>query len=91
MTLEDELRAIVRPKLKGKDVDLNMKLSDAGLDSLDLVEIGFDVEDKFRIQLPPLAAQAGDVTLMDLYRLVEEKLAAKAQGATDKPVNESSS
>jgi acyl carrier protein len=92
MTLEDELRAIVRTKLaKGGDVDLNAKLADAGLDSLDLVEIGFDVEDKFRIQLPPLAGQAADVTFMDLYRLVEEKLAVKAEGPMDKPVSESPS
>jgi acyl carrier protein len=92
VTLEDELRAIVRRKLTtGGDIDLNMKLADAGLDSLDLVEIAFDVEDKYRIQLPPLAGQATDVTLMDLYRLVEEKLAAKAEPAMDKQASESSS
>jgi hypothetical protein len=46
-----------------------------------VVEIAFDVEDKFRIQLPPLASQVADVTFQDLKRLVEEQLAAKAAGA----------
>jgi len=46
-----------------------------------VVEIAFDVEDRFRIQLPPLAGQITDVTFLDLYRLVEERLAAKAPEA----------
>jgi acyl carrier protein len=83
MDTEQELRAIVIKKLTpGANIDMNTKLADAGLDSLDVVEIAFDVEDRFRIQLPPLAGQITDVTFLDLYRLVEEKLAAKAAEAT---------
>jgi acyl carrier protein len=83
MDTEQELRAIVIKKLTpGTQIDMNTKLADAGLDSLDVVEIAFDVEDRFRIQLPPLAGQITDVTFLDLYRLVEEKLAAKAAEAT---------
>jgi acyl carrier protein len=83
MDTEQELRAIVIKKLTpGATIDMNTKLAEAGLDSLDVVEIAFDVEDKFRIQLPPLAGQITDVTFLDLYRLVEEKLAAKATEAT---------
>jgi acyl carrier protein len=82
MDTEQELRAIVIRKLTpGAEIDMNTKLADAGLDSLDVVEIAFDVEDKFRIQLPPMAGQITDVTFRDLYRLVEEKLAAKAAEA----------
>jgi acyl carrier protein len=82
MDTEQELRAIVIRKLTpGATIDMNTKLADAGLDSLDVVEIAFDVEDRFRIQLPPLAGQITDVTFLDLYRLVEEKLAAKAAEA----------
>jgi acyl carrier protein len=82
MDTEQELRAIVKKKLTpGAEIDMNTKLADAGLDSLDVVEIAFDVEDRFRIQLPPMAGQITDVTFLDLYRLVEEKLAAKAAGA----------
>jgi acyl carrier protein len=82
MDTEQELRAIVIRKLTpGAQIDMNTKLADAGLDSLDVVEIAFDVEDKFRIQLPPMAGQITDVTFRDLYRLVEEKLAAKAAEA----------
>ena len=82
MDTEQELRAIVKKKLTpGVEIDMNTKLADAGLDSLDVVEIAFDVEDRFRIQLPPMAGQITDVTFLDLYRLIEEKLAAKAAGA----------
>jgi acyl carrier protein len=83
MDIEQELRAIVRTKLNpDTEIDSSTKLADAGLDSLDVVEIAFDVEDKFRIQLPPLASQITEVTFQDLKRLVEEQLAAKAAGAT---------
>lgn len=83
MNIEHELRAIIVKKLTPEaQIDSSTKLADAGLDSLDVVEIAFDVEDKFRIQLPPLASQMGEVTFQDLQRLVEEQLAAKAAGAT---------
>ena len=82
MDIEQELRAIVKKKLtSGTEIDSSTKLADAGLDSLDVVEIAFDVEDKFRIQLPPLASQVTEVTFKDLQRLVEEQLAAKTAGA----------
>ena len=83
MNIEHELRAIIGKKLTpDAQIENSTKLADAGLDSLDVVEIAFDVEDKFRIQLPPLASQIGEVTFQDLQRLVEEQLAAKAAGAT---------
>jgi len=82
MDIEQELRAIVRRKLNPEaQIENTTRLAEAGLDSLDVVEIAFDVEDKFRIQLPPLASQVTDVTFQDLKRLVEEQLAAKAAGA----------
>lgn len=82
MDLEGELREILRKKLpKDTNIDGNAKLSEVGLDSLDVAEIAFDVEDKFRIQLPPLAAQIGEVTFMDLFRLVKEGIAAKTEEA----------
>ena len=74
--LEGELRAILRKKVAA-DVEPGMTLADAGLDSLDLIEIGFDIEDKFRIQLPPFADQPANVTLADLLRLVQETLSAR--------------
>ena len=81
MDVEQELLSIVRMKLApGVEIDISTKLVDAGLDSLDVIELAYDVEDKFRIQLPPLAGQITDVTFLDLYRLVEEKLAARGPG-----------
>jgi acyl carrier protein len=82
MDIEQELRAILTKKLNpDTQIDNSTKLAEAGLDSLDVVEIAFDLEDKFHIQLPPLASQVSDVTFQDLKRLVEEQLAAKATGA----------
>jgi acyl carrier protein len=84
MNVEDELRVILRKKLaKDAPLDRNTKLADAGLDSLDIVEIAFDVEDKFRIQLPQVAAQTGEITFLDLYRLVEERLGAQTPEPAD--------
>jgi acyl carrier protein len=96
MDVESELRAILKKKLaKDAQLDMNTRLADAGLDSLDIVEIAFDVEDKFHIQLPPIAGQIAEVTFMDLYRLVEERLGAPmpetVDGKTASPIQEAHS
>jgi acyl carrier protein len=57
MDVEQEVLAIVRMKVPpGTEIDMNTKLSDAGLDSLDVIELAYDAEYKFHIELPPLAA-----------------------------------
>ena len=76
MDVEQELQAIVTKKVKDH-LELGTKLTDAGLDSLDIIEIAFDIEDKFKIQLPQIAGEMVTFTYGDLCRLVEQQLAAK--------------
>ncbi len=86
MNVNDELKAIVAKKAK-QDFGPATTLSEAGLDSLDVIEIAFDIEDKFRIELPQTQHEMITFTYGDLCRLVEERIAAKADGAASAPVN----
>jgi acyl carrier protein len=84
MDVERELQAIVRKKIKHELV-ADAKLVDAGLDSLDVIELAFDIEDEFKVQLPQIGAELISFTYGDLCRLVEKQLAAKAQNALAAP------
>ncbi len=86
MNVEQELRTIVGHKVKD-GIGETTKLADAGLDSLDLIEIAFDIEDKFQIQLPQMGSEMLSVTLDDLCRLVEQQLAAKSDAALVLPAS----
>ena len=77
MDVEQELQAIVRKKVKA-DLAADTKLMDAGLDSLDVMELAFDIEDRFKIQLPQVGAELVSFTYGDLCRLVEKQLASQA-------------
>lgn len=80
MDIEQQLQAILRTKLK-EDIGPSTKLSDAGLDSLDVIEMGFDIEDKFKIQLPQIGGEMISFTYGDLLNLVEQQLAASNDAA----------
>ena len=80
MNVEEELLAIVRRKT-ANEIGAGTKLTDAGLDSLDVIEIAFDIEDQFKIQLPQMAGEMMTFTYGDLCRLVEQQLAAKPDAA----------
>ena len=84
MDVEQELQAIVAKKVKD-DLEPGTKLVDAGLDSLDVMELAFDIEDEFKVQLPQIGAELISFTYGDLCRLVEKQLAAKADGALAVP------
>jgi acyl carrier protein len=60
-------------------------LMDAGLDSLDVMELAFDIEDRFKIQLPQIGAELISFTYGDLCRLVEKQLASQADSALAVP------
>jgi len=60
-------------------------LVDAGLDSLDVMELAFDIEDRFKVQLPQIGTELISFTYGDLCRLVENQLAAEAEGAFAAP------
>jgi acyl carrier protein len=86
VNVDEELKAIVAKKAK-QDFGAATTLAEAGLDSLDVIEIAFDIEDKFQIELPQTQHEMITFTYGDLCRLVEEKVAAKADGAPSAPVN----
>ena len=76
MDIEQELQAIVRTKLK-ENICSSTKLADVGLDSLDMIEMAFDIEDKFKIQLPQIGSELISSTYGDLRNLVEQQLVAR--------------
>ncbi len=82
MDLENELRAIIQKKMtSGGDIVGGTKLSEIGLDSIDVVEIVFEIEDKFQIQLPQNNEEMASATFADLCRLVEDSIKARSAGA----------
>ena len=83
MSIEAELRGIIIKKApEGTEFSLDSKLVEIGLDSLDVIEIVFEIEDKYGIQLPQNDEEAASATFRDLCDLVEGQLAAKpADGA----------
>jgi acyl carrier protein len=76
MSVEDDLRSIIQKKTpEDTEFGLESKLVDIGLDSLDVIEIVFEIEDKFRIQLPQNDEETGTATFGDLCEMVEEHIA----------------
>ena len=77
MNVEQEMQAIIGKKVKDH-LEPDTKLMDAGLDSLDVMELAFDIEDRFMVQLPQIGTELISFTYGDLCRLVEKQLEAKA-------------
>ena len=84
MNVERELQTIIGTKVKDH-LESGTKLMDAGLDSLDVMELAFDIEDRFKVQLPQIGTELISFTYGDLCRLVEKQLAAKAEDAIVAP------
>jgi acyl carrier protein len=78
MSLEHELREIVKKKLVNKETEIRpeMTFADIGLDSLDIVEIVFDIEDKYKIVLAKNTEEMGTATFKDLVGIVERQIKA---------------
>jgi acyl carrier protein len=80
----NDVIAIIAKKIPGekKDIKLTDNLQELGLESIDALEMVFDLEEKFGIQIPYNASSAatdfstvGDVANA-IQRLVDEKAAA---------------
>jgi acyl carrier protein len=84
MNVERELQTIIGKKVKDH-LAPDTKLMDAGLDSLDVMELAFDIEDQFNVQLPQIGTELISFTYGDLCRLVERQLEAKADDALIAP------
>ncbi len=81
MDVARELRAIIGRKVKG-EIRPESTLVDAGLDSIDIIEVGFDIEDRFKIQLPQITNEMMSLTYADLCRFIEQQLASPRPAAT---------
>ncbi len=79
--IDAKLRAIIQKKAKC-EVAFETTLSEAGLDSLDIIELGFDIEDKFKVDLPQSQQEMANFTYGDLCRLIEERTAKATEMST---------
>ena len=73
----ERLRAILVKdyKLEPEKLTLDAPLEDLGIDSLGVAELLFNVEDEFRIALPPEPVQLP--TVGDVVRYIDELVAAQ--------------
>lgn len=75
MSVEADVIEIVRKKARVQkpDIGLDDKLQDLGFESLDAVEMMFDLEEKFDIQIPFNAndQQSDFETVGDIVRAIE--------------------
>ena len=71
----EEFRAMFAARLGVKKIDETKSLKDLGLDSLDVVEMCLDLEDRFGVQFET-SELASFKTVADLYASVEKKLGA---------------
>lgn len=80
-TTTDRLSAILARdhKLPPERLTLAASLESLGIDSLGTIELMWNIEDAFQIQLPSDAV--GLVTLGDLVRCIDELVAARGRGA----------
>ena len=76
-TTFERLRAILVKdyKLEPEKLTLDAPLEGLGIDSLGVAELLFNVEDEFRITLPPEPVQLP--TIGDVVRYIDELLAAQ--------------
>ena len=78
-----DVMAIIKKKVRVERDQIAMedKLTDLGLESLDALELVFDIEEKFNIEIPVNANDAnigGFQTVGDVVRAVEKLVAEKA-------------
>lgn len=78
--LSAEVAAMIAKKVERPSVQMTDKLAELGLESLDTVELIFDIEEKFKVHVPYNAndVQPGLDTVGDIVRAVEGLVAGKA-------------
>jgi acyl carrier protein len=80
MSVEQDLCSILAKWKKNPSLILgpSAKLADLDVDSLDLVEVMFEIEEKFDVSLSQSHQEARTATLADVAGWIEQQLAAKA-------------
>jgi acyl carrier protein len=78
------VKEIIRAKTKGGQSEVNDSdwLDELGIDSLEAVEMIFELEDRFNIEIPVNANNSETVfkTVADVIRVVEELVTSKSTG-----------
>lgn len=69
----DEIKQLFMEKTKVSELDSNMELKSLGLDSLDLVELIMDIEEKFGIEFNNEELMSFK-TIGDVFEAIEKKL-----------------
>jgi acyl carrier protein len=74
MSVELDLRKIFdKRRQDAPPIDMNTRLADLEMDSLDLVEVLFEIEDKFGIHLAQTNAETAAASFADLCRWIEQQ------------------
>jgi acyl carrier protein len=83
MSVEQELGVILGKWTKNDTASLapSTKLGELNIDSLDLVEVMFEIEEKFDISLMQSHQDAREASLADLAGWIEQQLALRQSGA----------
>src|SRR5712672_3316715 len=83
MSVDQELEIILGKWKKNDAVSLvpSTKLGELNIDSLDLVEVMFEIEEKFDISLMQSHQDAREASLADLAGWIEQQLALQQSGA----------
>src|SRR6476469_3762704 len=89
MSVEQELQVILE-KWKKDDappLSADTKLGDLNIDSLDLVEVMFEIEEKFDVSLTQSHQEAREASFADLSGWIDQQLALQQKAETAKPVS----
>jgi acyl carrier protein len=83
LSVEQELHHIFSKWKKNESLilDNSTKLEDLNIDSLDLVEVMFEIEEKFDVSLAQSHQEARTATLADVTGWIEQQLALKKTAA----------
>jgi acyl carrier protein len=73
MNAEKEVIEVISKVAKGKEVTVDSNIKDLGLDSLDVVDMLMDIEDKYNIEFEN-EEMTSFVTIRDVIASVEKKL-----------------
>jgi acyl carrier protein len=84
MSVEQDLRSILGKWKKDESLPLlaSTKLSELNIDSLDLVEVMFEIEEKFDVSLMQSHQEAREASFADLTRWIDQQLVLQRNGAT---------
>ena len=84
MSVEQELGIILEKWKKNDTTPLapSTKLGELNIDSLDLVEVMFEIEEKFDVSLMQGNQEAKSATLSDLCGWIEHQISLKEKPAT---------